>query len=378
MRDYYFLVQNPTELQWWRYTCKKIKTMKKFIGLTLSLATLLFFSSCNESENPVTRSFRMGFQNSAPRVDFDLVLASLNLWTARSDAAMITTEVPWDELLSGQTSNQYVLANYKDLVDFYRTKNLELWIYIDPQNGLNRSTDSDDLLARGKSIEDADMRELYKKFVFAMDSILKPEHMGLALETNLIRLLAPSSNYLAVKQAATEAAALLKSKGSSAKLSISVQADEAWGKLTDNSFHGVAQDFIDFAFAEEMGVSSYPYFFFENPTDIPLDYYSKLFEGKSIACAVTEGGWSSANVSPFTSNVQEQAAYITHHGQILQQANAQAVFQLTFTDFDLANWPPPIPAGITPFASIGLVDINLASKPALASWDEIFKMPFKD
>jgi hypothetical protein len=35
------------------------------------------------------------------------------------------------------------------------------------------------------------------------------------------------------------------------------------------------------------------------------------------------------------------------------------------------------PAGIAPFASLGLVDINLQPKPALGPWDAAFARPLE-
>lgn len=52
------------------------------------LAGLLIAFSCkNDEDIPTTRTYRMGFQNSAPRIDnLDLFIQSLNLWTQRADA----------------------------------------------------------------------------------------------------------------------------------------------------------------------------------------------------------------------------------------------------------------------------------------------------
>ena len=47
----------------------------------------------------------------------------------------------------------------------------------------------------------------------------------------------------------------------------------------------------------------------------------------------------------------------------------------TFTDLDLAGVPLP-PGSILPlFAALGLVDINLVAKLALAPWDAAFARP---
>ncbi len=344
--------------------------------ITLLLIIGLLLASCKDDEVPQTRTYYMGFQNSAPRIDIDLILQSLNIWTQRADAAMITTEVPWEELLNGTPVNDYVIDNYKDLVDFYRSKNFKLWIYIDPQNGLDRTSDALDLQAVGKSIADADMQLLYKKFTIAMDSILKPDHLGLALETNLIRDAASTAIYNGVKKAANDAAALIKVRNPNVPLSISVQVDHAWGKLVGGIYKGIATDFVDFPFLKEVGLSSYAYFGFTNPTDIPFNYYSRLMEGKTFPVFITEGGWPSASATTsngsFTSSSEIQKTYIEHHSHLLDDVQATALFQLVFTDIDLASLPPDVPAIIELFASLGLVDTNLQAKPALSAWDDLF------
>jgi hypothetical protein len=343
----------------------------------LFLAGALVLGACNKEEVPPTRTFRMGFQNSAPRIELDLFLQSLNLWTQRADVAMITTEVPWAELLSGIPVNEYVVNNYKSLVEYYRSKDLKLWVYIDPQNGLDRTTDAVDLQQANKSIADADMQVLYKKFVVAMDSILNPEHLGLALETNLIRDAAPAAIYTGVKTAANAAAAAVRARNATVPLSISVQVDHAWGTLTGGGYVGVAQDFIDFPFIEELGLSSYPYFAFDQPADIPRNYYTRVVEGKDLPVFVTEGGWSSASVTTpdrsFVSSPDIQKAYIQHHTSLLNEVGATAVFQLLFTDFDGTAVPNDVPDNINYFLYLGLMDINFVAKPALSAWDEVFK-----
>ena len=337
------------------------------------LVVVLAPGGCKKEEEPA-RTFRMGFQNSAPRFDnLDLFIQSLNLWTQRADAAMITTEVPWAELLAGTTVNDYVVNNYKDLVAYYRSKDLKLWVYIDPQNGLDRTTDAVDLQQAGKSIADADMQLLYKKFAVAMDSILKPDHLGLALETNLIRDAAPAAIYNGVRNAATATAQAIRARNAIVPLSISVQVDHAWGKLGGGSYTGIAQDFTDFPFIQELGLSSYPYFGFDNPADIPLNYYSRLVEGKNMPVFVTEGGWSSASVpGSFTSSPELQKAYIEHHAHLLNEAKAEALFQLLFTDIDVTSVPDDVPDNINYFLYLGLVDINFQVKPGLGAWDLIF------
>jgi hypothetical protein len=322
------------------------------------------------------RTYRMGFQNSAPRIDFNQAMQSLHLWEIRADAAIISTDVPWDTLLNGMTAVDYVNQNYKGLVDYYRTKSFKVWVYIDPANGLNRGSDATALVARKKSIAQQDMQNIYKRFVFVMDSILKPEHLGLALETNAIRGISVDSIYQGVKKAANDASVDIRNFDKNVKLSVSVQVDYAWGKLDNTSYKSVDNDFTDFPFIDELGLSSYPYFAFDKPQDIPLNYYSILLTKKSLPVFISEGGWTSATVGTTTGTTQKQSDYMIRHAQLLDQVNAIALFQLTFTDLDLSAWPANTPPNLSLFAALGLVDINFNSKPALASWDTIFKRKY--
>ncbi len=338
---------------------------------------LVLICSCTKEKSgePAARTYRMGFQSSAPRIDFDLVIKSLHIWEQRADAAMITTEVPWDSLYAGMTPQTYVVNNFKGLVDYYRSKNFPLWVYIDPANGLNRGSDALALVARKKSISQADAQKLYRRFVFVMDSILMPDHLGLALETNLIRGSSPDSIYHGIVKAANDAAQEVRAFDKQVKLSISVQVDYAWGKLNNGVFVPVDKDFSDFPFMEEIGLSSYPYFVFDKPQDIPLDYYSRLLTGKQVPVFVTEGGWSSATVATYAGSVEKQRDYMIRQSQLLDAVEASAWFQLTFTDIDVTALPAGVPDNIVLFSNLGLVDKDLKPKPALDAWDSIFKRP---
>lgn len=321
----------------------------------------------------------MGFQNSAPRYDdFDMVIKTLQMWVDPGDVAMITTEVPWTELLAGQPAADYVNTNYKGLVDYYRQHNLRLWVYIDPENGLNRSSDSQTLAAAGKSIADDDAQKIYRKFVIAMDSILKPEHIGLALETNLIRLSAPSAIYNGVKKAANDAAQDLKTRNTQASLSVSVQADVAWGSLQGTfQYTGIAQDLSDFSFVTELGISSYPYFAYEDPKDLPADYYDRIQNDASMPVFVSEGGWTSQGITGPNNNQlqgseQIQSDYILKQADMLNRADATALFSLTFTDIDLTTVPSGVDPTVKYFAYLGVVDKDLNPKQSFDAWKKIF------
>jgi hypothetical protein len=349
-----------------------------FPAAPILAATLLSLACSKHSGTPgaTTRTYRMGFATSAPRPVLNEIVQSLNMWTTHADAAIISTEVPWDSLLNGENPVTYVMDNYGALLNIYRGKSMKVWVYIDPENGLNRQSDSDPLVALGLSIAQPAIQQVYRRFVVVMDSILQPDHLGLALETNLIRFAAPDSIYQGVKQAANAAAADVRAVDNKVPLSVSVQAEVAWGMLggANTGYVGIATDLTDFPFLQEVGISSYPYITYSSPAAMPLSYYSQLVSGHSLPVFVSEGGWTSESLT-FPQSIQsspaQQQAYIRRQGQLLAQAKAIALFQLTFTDLSLSAWPVTDSAELTPFAFLGMVDSNFNPKPALTTWDSL-------
>jgi hypothetical protein len=117
------------------------------------------------------------------------------------------------------------------LVDYYRGVGQPITVALDVTDGLNRAQESPELIAAGRSITDTAIQRLYREYVNAVDTILHPEFLSLAAETNLIRFTAPGPVYAAVVTMAGDAASDLRARGTSSKLLVSVQVEAAWGGL---------------------------------------------------------------------------------------------------------------------------------------------------
>jgi len=348
----------------------------------LAGSILLQAGGCDGADGPVippsgkTRTYRMGFSGIPPRADINQAIAAINMWSLRADAALMSYEIPWDSLLSGVLPESLIVHDQLGLANYYRYKGHEIWVYLDPANGLNRSGESDALVAMGRSIAEPVIQQLFRRYAVVLDSMIRPAHLGLALETNLIRGLSPPALYAAIRQAVNAAAADVRAIDPAVKLSVSVQVDYAWGRFGGGGYAGVDTDFADFPFIGELGLSSYPYLAgYAEPEDLPADYYLRIPGGRNIPVMVTEGGWSSATLDTIVSSQQEQKRYIEKQSALLDTIRAIAVFQLTFTDLDLSANPPP-PGSILPlFAALGLVDADLNPKAALSAWDSIYARP---
>lgn len=315
----------------------------------------------------------MGFSALPPRADTALLLPTLTLTTQHSDAGLVQLSIPWTVLLGGISAAEEVRVVRLPLANYYRGVGQPITVALDVTDGLNRSQESPELIAAGRSISEPAIQQLYRDYVSAVDSILHPEYLSLAAETNLIRLAAPAPVYAAVVAMAGAAAAELRARGTASRLLVSVQVEVAWGGLQGGAAYvGIAQDRADFPFTDALGLSSYPYLGgYTQPEDIPLDYYSRLVADQPLPEVVLEGGWPSVAAGGVSSTPELQARYIRRHAEILDAAQAAAVFQITFTDLDLSASPPPPESVLPLFAHLGLVDSALAPKPALAVWDSV-------
>src|SRR5690606_24035720 len=113
------------------------------------------------------------------------------------------------------------------LVQFYRGSGMKVVVTLDVTDGLNRAAEAPELVAAGRSITDTAVQRLYREYVAAVDSILHPDYLSLAAETNLIRLAAPDSVYQAVVTMVNAAAAERALAGSVTPRMVSVQVETA-------------------------------------------------------------------------------------------------------------------------------------------------------
>jgi hypothetical protein len=109
---------------------------------------------------------------------------------------------------------------------------------------------------------------------------------------------------------------------------------------------------------------------------LPSDYYRRIASDAALPVLVVEGGWPSISVGPVVSTPDLQRRYLERQARLLDSARALGVFQLTFYDLDLSGDSLP-PGSILPlFTHLGLADSAMHAKPALATWDAVFRRPY--
>ena len=70
-----------------------------------ALATAICMACSDDGTTPgtpaPTRSYRMGFSAIVPTNDVWVVIAAIDMWSKRADAAIMSFEIPWEPLLAG-------------------------------------------------------------------------------------------------------------------------------------------------------------------------------------------------------------------------------------------------------------------------------------
>ncbi len=117
-----------------------------------------------------------------------------------------------------------------------------------------------------------------------------------------------------------------------------------------------------------VGFTTFPFLEYEDPADIPEDYYEAIARHTDLPVAFTEIGWPSAPLSvapdsPHGGDPEQQAAFVRRFVELTD-----------VLDVRIALWAFPHDPGagvLSTFESIGLRENDGTPKPALEAWKGI-------
>lgn len=327
-----------------------------------------------------TRSFAMGFGVNPPRPEVQSVLDLVPRMAEVGEYAIIQRPVPWKQLLGqGQSVDEVIESDWRELVAYIRNNGLGLVVLVDPLDGLNRRVEPPELTDLGRSLAEPDIMELHESWVMALAEQFQPEYLGLASEINTPAAHGSEDLYALIRDMTNRLAPQVREASPNSKTFVSFQVDDAWGH-----FPFTPSNVDQFALASEfdvdvIGLSSYPVFYFDSPSEIPNDYYQRFLDaagGRPLG--QFEGGWTSlplANGRPGSPELE--AEWVRRVGDLLQGVDAEIWLHLTFADLDLSDprWglPPERAQILDFFASMGLVDSDFEPKPAYEEWRGLFE-----
>ncbi len=320
------------------------------------------------------RSWKMGFSRVPPRHEAADQLACLDKMRGRCEFVVLQEQLPWTELLAGVSPQALVDHEIMPLVNAARSRGFDVVFLMETGDGSSRGEEPPALRALGRSLGEKSVQALFVEMARAIARTVRPSVLGLATESNAVRLLGTPAYYGAVIAAASAAAAAVKRDGYAGELMVSIQVEVAHGRMPGQpAFIGTAGDLRDFPFVEVFGFSSYPHYAFALPEEIPADYYSRLLPAGGPKMIVVEGGWPTAgSLYGRTTSVALQQRYLRKQATLLDSVSARGVAQLLIADLDLALWTADAAQGLATFASLGLMGSRYQAKTSLKVWDNLY------
>ena len=324
-----------------------------------------------------------GFYPSPPEVSLDSVFQLYKDMSAYGDFVLIQQNTAWEDFVNGadgksQTRtdiiNQTILASQNDL---------ETIFVIDALNGLNRREFSGLPTGWDANFANPNVRTAYKNFALWVVRTFHPHYLGLASEINTYMDAHPDDvqNFISLYN---EIYTLIKAEAPGTQIFVSIQWDDL-NNMFPQPEEGDRQKLnpnweqIE-AFEPNLDIwviSTYPYFIFNNETQIPADYYTPLLTRTDKPVAIAEGGFSSQAIGEIQVTSTDQVAYLN---AIHTQLGPRLVFWVNtlLDDLNIDSYAeqmkkdgrdPQDAQSLGAFAYIGLRNSDGSPKPALEVWD---------
>ncbi len=332
-----------------------------------------------------------GFFPSPPEVSLESVLQLYKDMSAHGDFVLLQQNTAWEDFVNGAEGESKTRTDLINQVKLARQNNLEYIFVIDALNGLNRREFIGLPEGWEASFANPDVRAAYKNFALWVVRTFHPRYLGLASEINTYMDAHPddASNFISLYN---EIYALVKAEAAETKIFVTFQWDDL-NNMFPQPEEGNRQQFdINWeqieAFEPNLDlwvISSYPYFIFNNGTQIPADYYTPLLartlrqaQGGAVKpLAVAEGGFSSQGVGAISVSPEDQVAYLT---AVHAQLGPRLAFWVNtlLNDLNINSYAdqmkkegrnPQDTLSLGAFAYIGLRNANGSPKPALEVWD---------
>jgi len=328
-----------------------------------------------------------GFFPSPPEVSLDSVFQLFKDMHQHGDFVLIQQSTAWEDFVNGTDSESQTRTDLINQVKLASQNDLETIFVIDALNGLNRRDFIGLPAGWDASFSNPNVRTAYLNYALWVVRNFHPRYLGLASEINTYMDAHPDDapNFISLYN---EIYALVKAEAPQTQIFVTFQWDDL-NNMFPQPEEGNRQKFdtnweqVE-AFEPNLdiwAISTYPYFVFNNGTQIAADYYTPLLARTDKPVAIAESGFSSQAVGFAQGSPEDQVAYLnTVHNQL----GSRLVFwvNLLLTDFNLDSYSEYMlkngqstddVSSLGNFAHVGLLNFDRSPKPALEAWDEMRK-----
>jgi hypothetical protein len=321
-----------------------------------------------------------GFFPSPPRPTTNSVVRTLQGMADHADVVLFQEPIPWEDFIDASGGESQKIEEMWEVVAYIEALGMEPIFIVDPLNGLNRREFQGlpPALA-GSDFSTPEVRAAFKNFALRLAREFQPRYLGLASEINtyLDAYPADAENYRSLYR---ETYAAVKEEFPDTQVFVTFQWDDLNRLDGDGTPYEVKWDQVEAfePYLDVWAISSYPYFFFETPGDVPEDYYTPLLDRTEKPLAVAESGWTSESVESWRGSPAYQSDYLSLlDGQI--GARLDFWINLIYADLEWKSYRGVLReegsaddlGTLSYFTYLGLVEADGAPKPALEKWDEL-------
>ena len=321
-----------------------------------------------------------GFFPTPPEPTASSSVDNIKRMSGHADVLLFQEQVPWLDFQEGVDSESPRVTVVGDLVDYVEFYGMRTIMVVDPLNGLNRREFQGVPAEWGEvNFSTPEIRTAYQSFAVRLARDYQPAYLGLASEINTYLDAYPedAEHFISLYK---ETYAAVKEVSPDTQVFVTFQWDDLNRLDGDGTAYDIKWEQIE-AFEPELdiwAVSSYPYFFFDTPADIPGDYYSPLLARTDKPLAIAESGWTSRDLSEITGSPEKQAEFLR---KVDAQIGDRLAFWINLLYADL-NWEDyrivfaeqgtvEDMTTLSNFIHLGLTTADGEPKPALTVWDEL-------
>jgi hypothetical protein len=357
--------------------------------LLIVLCTLLIATLACNSETPSipptleysifdSNKTAYGFFPSPPEYSTQSIFQLYKDIPQHGDFVLLQQNTAWEDFINGADGKSQTRTDLINQVKLARQNKLETIFVIDALNGLNRKEFVGLPTGWEASFANPEVRSAYKNYALWVERSFHPRYLGLASEINTYMDAHPNDapNFINLYH---EIYALIKAEAPETKIFVTFQWDDL-NNMFPQPEEGNRQKLhpnweqVE-AFEPNLdiwAISTYPYFIFNNRTQIPADYYTPLLTLTDKPLAIAESGFSSQAVGEIKVTAEDQVAYLN---AIHIQLGPRLVFWVNtlFNDINIDSYAKHMNKqaafGLGAFAYTGLRNSDGNPKPTLEVWD---------